>query len=126
MPTGKYTHTCSDPTVFKDPPPMPSAPYLPFLTAVTSKGFSPNFARSLLRVRDTKVKSCQRNGAPNAFPDRWGMKTGQGRVVLRVPNTGPDPGSPGHWEGHRSPNQGTQALRLAGPNQWNAILPLRP
>ncbi|VCW66070.1 unnamed protein product, partial [Gulo gulo] len=35
----------------KGPPSAPStAPHSPFLTALTSKGFSPNFARSLLRT----------------------------------------------------------------------------
>lgn len=39
-----------------------SARHSPFLTALTSKGFSPNFARSLLKTRDRSIRVYLRNG----------------------------------------------------------------
>lgn len=39
-----------------------SAQHSPFLTALTSKGFSPNFARSLLKTRDRSIRVYLRNG----------------------------------------------------------------
>lgn len=74
---------------------LSSTLYSPFLTALTSKGFSPNFARSLLKTRDRSIrvylKKC----------DNKYIYGGENKVRMsgsRVISTAPNPGSLGHEE----------------------------
>lgn len=77
--------------------PPSSATHSPFLTALTSKGFSPSFARSLLRTRHTSVRSCQKN--KNETGHQMHFWTHMGLSGAKGPEHRAGPGWPGAREG---------------------------
>lgn len=79
------------PCLPSEAPSPPPTVHSPFLTALTSKGFSPNFARSLLKTRDRSIRVYLRSGASRALVNKQEGRTGRDQLVLRTPGTGPHP-----------------------------------